>query len=318
MLSAGTDVTLKARDADVNVIGSSIDAGQDITIDAARDVNITPGAESNSASEQEKRSGFDLSFSFGNGGASIGIGYGKSVDKIAQSASANAGSTLGAGRDLTISAGRDANLQAAKVGAGHDVAILADHNVNLLSAQDISNYSAMHEELFAGVSLSVSSGLVSAAEGVQSAATSLGNGGGLYAAAPTALAAINAYKTFDDVIKGKTSAESASLTAGFTYQKQENAAASSTPVVTTIRACNAVAIEATAGDLTGHGVQISAGYDANGNPTRSGDANAGNVLLSAGHEIVLESAQATSESSSKSIFAGASIGVGAEYGGTIV
>ncbi|MBB3465232.1 hemagglutinin repeat-containing protein [Rhizobium sp. BK377] len=317
VLTAGTDVMIKARESDVNIIGSSINAKQDIDLDAARDVNITPGAESSSASEQEKRSGFGLSFSFGNGSASIGIGYGKSVDKIAQSASTNAASTLSAGRDVTISAGRDANLQAAKVEAGHDVAILADHNVNLLSAQDISNYSAMHEELFAGVSLSVSSGLVSAAEGVQSAATSLGSGGGLYAAAPTALAAINAYKTFDDVIKGKTSPGSASLTAGFTYQKQENAAASSTPVVTTIRAGNAVAIEATSGDITGHGAQISAGYDANGNQTLSGDANAGNVLLSAGHDIVLESAQATSESSSKSISAGASIGVGAEYGGTI-
>ncbi len=134
-------------------------------------------------------------------GASIGIGYGKSVDKIAQSASTNAASTLSAGRDVTISAGRDANLQATRVEAGGDATILADRNVNLLSAQDVSNYTAMHEELFAGVSLSVSSGLVSAAEGVQSAAASLGNGGGLYAAAPTALAAINAYETFDDVIK---------------------------------------------------------------------------------------------------------------------
>jgi filamentous hemagglutinin len=317
VLTAGTDVTLKARESDVNIIGSSIDAKQDIDLDAARDVNITPGAESNSASEQEKRSGFGLSFSFGNGSASIGIGYGKSVDKIAQSASTNASSTLSAGRDVTISAGRDANLQATRVEAGGDATILADRNVNLLSAQDVSNYTAMHEELFAGVSLSVSSGLVSAAEGVQSAAASLGNGGGLYAAAPTALAAINAYRTFDDVIKHKTSPGSASLTAGFTYQKQENAAASSTPVVTTIRAGNAVAIEATSGDITGHGAQISAGYDANGNQTLSGDANAGNVLLSAGHDIVLESAQATNESSSKSISAGASIGVGAEYGGTI-
>ncbi|MGO6693845.1 hemagglutinin repeat-containing protein [Rhizobium johnstonii] len=315
VLSAGTDVALKSRETDVNIISSSIDAGQDLTLDAARDVNITPGAESASSEEKEKRSGFGIAFSSGNGGALIGIGFGKSVDQTAQSSATNAVSTLSAGRDLTISAGRDANLQAAQVSAEHDVAILADRDVNLLSAQDQTNYEHLHEEFFAGITLSVSSGLVSAAESVQSAASGLGDNAGLYAAAPTVLAAINAYKMLDSITKGDSSLASVSLTAGFTYQKYENAASSSSPVVTAVRAGGAIAIEATSGDLTGHGAQIAAGYDANGNPTVSGDANAGNVLLSAGHDITLESAQATNESSSKSTSAGASIGVGAEIGG---
>ncbi|WP_244597404.1 hemagglutinin repeat-containing protein [Rhizobium hidalgonense] len=315
VLSAGTDVTLKSRETDVNILGSSISAKQDLVLDAARDINITPGAETASAEEKEKRSGFGIAFSSGNGGASIGIGYGKSVDQTAQSSATNAVSTLSAGRDLTISAGRDANLQAAQVSAEHDVAILADRDVNLLSAQDQTNYEHLHEEFFAGITLSVSSGLVSAAESVQSAARGLGDNAGLYTAAPAALAAINAYKTLDSISKGDSSLASMSLTAGFNYQKYENAASSSSPVVTSVRAGGAVAIEATSGDLTSHGAQIAAGYDANGNPTVSGDANTGNVLLSAGHDIVLESAQATNESSSKSTSAGASIGVGAEIGG---
>ncbi|MGR9180714.1 hemagglutinin repeat-containing protein (plasmid) [Rhizobium leguminosarum] len=205
--------------------------------------------------------------------------------------------------------------QAVQVSAERDVAILTGRDVNLLSAQDQTNYEHLHEEFFAGISLSVSSGLVSAAESVQSAASGLGDNAGLYAAAPTALAAINAYRTLDSITKGDSSLASVSLTAGFTYQKSENAASSSSPVVTSVQAGGAIAIEATSGDLTGHGVQIAAGYDANGNPTVSGDANAGNVLLSAGHNITLESAQATNASSSKSTWAGASVGVGAEIGG---
>jgi filamentous hemagglutinin len=168
---------------------------------------------------------------------------------------------------------------------------LADRDVNLLSAQDQTNYEHLHEEFFAGIPLSVSSGLVSAAESVQSAASGLGDNAGLYAAAPTALAALNAYKTLDRISKGDSSLASVSLTAGFNYQKYENATCSSSPVATSVRAGGAIAIEATSGDLTGHGAQIAAGYDANGNPTVSGDANAGNVLLSAGHDITLESAQ---------------------------
>ncbi|MBB4172187.1 hypothetical protein FHX09_006086 [Rhizobium sp. BK538] len=35
-LTAGTDVTLTARETDLNVIGSTVKAGQDITLDAAR------------------------------------------------------------------------------------------------------------------------------------------------------------------------------------------------------------------------------------------------------------------------------------------
>jgi filamentous hemagglutinin len=315
VLSAGTDVALKSRETDVNIIGSSIGAGQYLTVDAARDVNITPGAESASFEETEKRSGFGIAFNSSNGGASIGIGYGKSTDQTTQSSATNAVSTLSAGRDLTILAGRDANLQAAQVSGARDVAILAERDVNLLSAQDKTNYEHLHEEFFAGITLSVSSSLVSAAESVQSAASGLGDNAGLFSAAPSALAAINAYKTLDSITKGKTNLGSISLTAGFTYHKEEDASSSSSPVVTTVRAGGAVVIEATSGDLTGHGVQIAAGYDADGNPTVSGDPNAGNVVLSAGHDIVLESAQATSESSSKSTSAGASIGVGAEIGG---
>lgn len=314
-LSAGTDVIVKARDTDVNIVGSGIDAGNDIVLDAARDVNILPGAESQASEEIEKRSGFGIQLSSSNSGASIGIGYGKVSDETRQSAETNAVSMLTAGRDLTINAGRDANLQAAQIEAERDVAVLAGRDVNLLSAQDQTNYQHLHEEFFAGVSLSVSSGLVSAAENIQSAASGLGNSAGLYSAAPTALAAINAYKTLDSIAKDQLSLASASLTAGFTYEKNENAAGVSSPVVTTVRAGRAVAIEATSGDLTGHGTQIAAGYDHDGNPTVSNDPNTGNVLLSAGHNIALESAQATSESSSKSTSAGASLGIGVEIGG---
>jgi filamentous hemagglutinin len=57
-LSAGKDVTLTARASDINIIGSNVDAKNDIVLDATRDVNILPGAESMSQSEQQKRSGF--------------------------------------------------------------------------------------------------------------------------------------------------------------------------------------------------------------------------------------------------------------------
>ncbi|MFB4374711.1 hemagglutinin repeat-containing protein [Agrobacterium sp. CR_3] len=307
-LSAGTDVTLTARENDVNVIGSSIMAGRDIALEAARDVNITPGAESASSQEKEKRSGFGIQVKSGNGSASIGIGYGKSVDQTSQSSETNARSILFAGRDLTISAGRDANLQAAEVSAERDVAILADRNVNLLSAQDKSNYEHMHEEMFAGVTLSVSTSLVSAADSVGNAAQKLTTINDGYSAANAAFASLKAYDALDTVVNGNVA--SASLTAGFTYTKDKAAGTGSVPVLTEINAGRSVTIEAASGDITGHGVQISAGYDAYGLPVDSADDKAGDITLSAGNDITLKSAEATRSSSSSSTSAGASIGIG--------
>jgi filamentous hemagglutinin len=321
-LTAGTDITLAARENDINVIGSTIKAEQDITLDAARDVNITPGAESSSASEQEKRSGFGIAFSSGNGGASIGIGYGSATDKTAQSSSTNAVSTLSAGRDLTITAGRDANLQAAQTEAGRDANVLAERDVNLLSAQDVSNYTEMHKQLFAGVSLNVSSGVVSAGQGIASAVSDLGGANGKYALAPAALAGYQTYNALTGIntdalknIQGltdwaglqKSGLGSVSLTVGFNASKTEQNASASVPVVTTIEAGRSVTVAAQSGDITGRGVQIAAG-----SPEYPQD---GDVTLSAGGNIDLSSAEETSSSSSSSQSTSAAIGVDLASGG---
>ncbi|MGE6785892.1 hemagglutinin repeat-containing protein, partial [Ensifer adhaerens] len=226
-ITAGEDVTVKAREGDVAVIGSTIEAERDIRLDAARDVNITPGAESFSAEEKEKRSGFGLAFSSGNGGASIGIGYGSKKDEVRQGAETNSSSQLAAGRGVTINAGRDANLQAAKVGAERDVAIKAQRDVNLLSAQDRSNFEEVHEQLFAGVTLSVSSSLVSAGQSVGEAAEQVASGSGTYSVANAAFAGLQAYKALKDLSEISKTGEvglSASLTAGFSYSKNSSKA----------------------------------------------------------------------------------------------
>ncbi|WP_367727638.1 hemagglutinin repeat-containing protein [Agrobacterium radiobacter] len=312
-LKAGTDVTLTARENDVNVIGSSIAASSDITLDAARDVNITPGAENASSQEKEKRSGFGIQVKSGNGSASIGIGYGKSVDQTSQSSETNAKSILFAGRDLTISAGRDANLQAARVSAERDVAILAEHNVNLLSAQDKSNYESLHEEFFAGVSLSVATSVVNAATSVSGAAQKLTTINDGYSAANAAFASLKAYDALDKIAKGGNLA-SASLTVGFSYQKERETAQSSVPVPTEIRAAQSVTIEAVSGDLTSHGAQIAAGYGSDGQIVISDNEKAGDITLKAGKDIILESAQATNSSSTSSMSGGANFGVSAGVG----
>ncbi|MGO6814595.1 hemagglutinin repeat-containing protein [Rhizobium leguminosarum] len=313
VLSAGTDVALKSRDTDVNILGSQIYATDNITFDAARDVNITPGAESASSEEKEKRSGFGISFGSSSGGFSVGIGMSSVSDATKQGSQTNAMATLSAGNDLTIKAGRDANLQAADVSADRDVAITAERDVNLFSAQDQTNYEHLHEEFFAGISLSVSTSLVSAADSVSGAAQKITNISDGYSAANAAFASLKAYDALDKIAKGGNVA-SASLTVGFTYQKEKEAAQSSVPVLTGVRGGQSVTIEAVSGDLTSHGAQIVAGYDADGEVVISDNDKAGDITLKAGKDIILESAQATNSSSTSSKSGGASFGVSAGVG----
>lgn len=315
-LSAGNDVSIKARETDVNIVGSKVEAGNDIALDAARDVNILPGAESYASEEKEKRSGIGIQVKSGEGSASIGIGFGSSKDETRQGAETNARSSLKAGNDITINAGRDANLQAAKVEAEHDVAITAERDVNLLAAQDKTNYEHMHEELFAGVTAQVSTGIVSSAKSIGNAADKLSKINDGYSAANAGFAGLKAIDaannlssmvTLDEKGKAKGNLASASVGIGFEYSKSKEKNESSTPVVTDIRAGNNISIEAKSGDINSHGSQIAAGSDEYGLPS-GGD---GDVSLKAGNDINLQSAQATNSSSSSSTSAGASIGVSA-------
>ncbi|WP_273726743.1 hemagglutinin repeat-containing protein [Brucella gallinifaecis] len=310
-LSAGNDVSINARESDVNIVGSKVAAGNDIALDAARDVNILPGAESYASEEKEKRSGFGVQVKSGNGSASIGIGYGSSKDETKQGAETNATSSLSAGRDVVITAGRDANLQAAKVEAEHDVAITAERDVNLLAAQDKTNYEHMHEELFAGVSATVSSKFAAAAGNLADAASKLGGENGAYAVAPTILGGIKADQELGKALNGEAPLFSIGIGAGFSSEKSEQNATSSAPVVTEIRSGGSTAIYA-GNDITGHGVQIAAGIDADGNV--NGGAAAGNILLSAGNDVNLTSAEATYDNNSSSKTAGANVGIGIDVG----
>ncbi|MGO7898029.1 hemagglutinin repeat-containing protein [Rhizobium ruizarguesonis] len=114
------------------------------------------------------------------------------------------------------------------------------------------------------------------------------------------------------IAKDGGSIASASLTAGFSYEKSSASSSTSTPVVTSVGAGRSVTIEATSGDLTGHGAQIAAGYGYG--DVASDDDKAGDITLKAGHDITLESAQATSETGSDSKSANASFGVSAGIG----
>ncbi|WP_326912882.1 hemagglutinin repeat-containing protein [Rhizobium johnstonii] len=321
-LSSGEDVNLTARATDLNVMGSSVAAENDINLLAARDVNVTPGAESFSESKQDKRSGFGLSFSAGNGGFSVGIGAQTSKDASQQRSDANATSGLSAGRDLNISAGNNVNLQATQASAERDVNLTAAHDINLLSANDVTNYQEVHEKTFAGVTLSVSSQLGNAAQSIMTGAGRLSDPGGVNGLTNSAIASLSFYegvKNLKGVYDGLTSADpnigtglafNIGINAGISHEESASSSTTSAPVVTGIRAGRSIAVVAQDGSITSDGAQIAAGYDKFGLPTVSSDPLAGDILLSATNgDINLNAAVGTSESTASNSSWSAGVGV---------
>ncbi len=322
-LSAGQDVNLTARATDLNIMGSSVSADRDINLSAARDVNVTPGAESSSQSEQQKKSGFGLAFSAGGGGFSIGIGAQSTKDSKAEQSDTNAMSALTAGRDLNISAGHDVNLQATSASAERDVNLFAGNNINLLSANDVTNYEEVHEKSFAGVTLTVSSQVGKAAQSIMNSAERLSDSGGVNAVTNTAIAGLGFYQAYKDLQgvydqyqKSGDIGVNVSLTVGANHQENSWSSSSSTPVVTDIRAGRSISMEAESGSITSDGAQILAGYDKNGIPTISGDPLTGDIFLSATNgDINLNAATGTSDSTSANSSWSVGVGVGAQFGG---
>ncbi|SCB38879.1 Haemagluttinin repeat-containing protein [Rhizobium hainanense] len=326
-LTAGNDVNLAARATDLNIMGSSVNADRDINLSAARDVNVTPGAESSSQSEQQKKSGFGLALSAGNGGFSVGIGAQSTKDSKAQQSDTNAVSTLAAGRDLNISAGNNVNLQATSASAERDVTLFAGKDINLLSANDVTNYEEVHEKTFAGVTISVTSQIGKAADSIMNSAERLSDSGGVNAVTNTAIASLGfyeGYKGLKGAYEALTSTDpkvatglsfSIGINAGVSHQENSWSSSSSTPVVTDIRAGRSITMEAEKGSITSDGAQILAGYDKNGIPTIPGDPLTGDIFLSAANgDINLNAAAGTSDSTSSN--KSWSAGVGVNFGCT--
>ncbi|WP_210268551.1 beta strand repeat-containing protein [Rhizobium rhizogenes] len=310
LAAANGNVNLTATAGDLNVIGSSITANMgDVTGIASGNINILPGHESTDSSKDDKRSGFGLQVSASSSGASIGIGAGRFTNKTTQSADTNAVSTITAGNDITLKAGDTFNDQAGQISAGGNVTIFGQNGVNFLSGNDVSNFDQVATSFFAGVSLGVSSGILSAGQSVQNLASKIGNVTDGYSAANAAFAGMKAYDALSSLSDGLNAGNlaSISLTAGFTYSKTETSLTTSTPVVPTISA-SSVDIS-TNGDFVSRGLQISAVASSD----HADDPDNGSVSISA-NNIDMGGAWASSEASSSSKSAGASIGVSVGVG----
>lgn len=166
-LTAGNHLSIQATgsgvkgvDGDLTIQGSQIKAGNNVLLQANRDVNLV-SAENTSKLEGKNTSS--------GGSVGVGIGVGPGGPGFSLSASANQGkgsekgngtthteTTVDAGNRLTIISGRDTTLTGAQAG-GETVKVDAGRHLTLTSEQDSDRYDSKQQNASAGGSIGTGS-----------------------------------------------------------------------------------------------------------------------------------------------------------------
>ena len=295
-LSAGHNLRLDSN-RDVNVIGSSVTADNDLGLFAVRDVNLTPGRESDQSEYIKKKTSIGMSNSWSESGLSSFVGVTKSESGQRFSGEYTAGSYVGAGNDVIIEADRDVNQVGSHIEAGRDVVITAGQDWNMLASYDVENLHQWQKTIQIGVSASLRQNVTGAGRTLLDLPenATAGRGGAGYSALTAASAGLRAI----DAVKGALSElVSASATVGASFSKNEYTAYSSTANPSTVAAGRDVDVLVER-DITIEGGRIVANE---------------NIFLDAGRDLSIIAARHTGDSQYSSSSGGAGVGVKAGFG----
>lgn len=118
-IEAANDLTVEAA-KDVNIVGGVMQSGRDMTLNAGRDINVS----------------------------SVQVANGEYVDaKHNRSDITQLGAEIDAGRDLSTDAGRDINVIASQIDAKRNIAMTAAENLTISSAADEEHFLSKSKKL---------------------------------------------------------------------------------------------------------------------------------------------------------------------------
>jgi filamentous hemagglutinin len=135
-------------------------SGNNVTLDAARDLTIQSALESSDLHAKNKSSSASIGISFGFSGFGIVIGASSGHGKGEGRTENHTESTVAAADTLTLTSGRDTNLKGAIV-SGETVKASVGRDLNLASEQDIDDYK--NKQSSAGGSVMIGAGFSASA-----------------------------------------------------------------------------------------------------------------------------------------------------------
>lgn len=140
-VAAGGDITVTATEKDINIKGSNV-SGENVTLDAKENINITSSENSTNNEFDASNKSFGASVDFGVSGIiGGGINYGKGSSTVDSDGTTHTNANITANKDLTITSGEDVNIKGGKV-SGDKVTAEIGGNLNVESQQDTDNYTA--------------------------------------------------------------------------------------------------------------------------------------------------------------------------------
>ena len=153
--SGAKDANGYATDGDITARGTQI-SGQDVTLNAARDINLESAKDTSQQKSSNSSSGGSIGVGFGLGGQQNGF----TIELAANMAKGNANGSSETNRDtqvtasntFTMTSGRDANLRGAEV-AGNTIDANVGRDLNVQSQQDTSKYDS--EQASGGFQVSI-------------------------------------------------------------------------------------------------------------------------------------------------------------------
>ncbi|SUX53814.1 Filamentous hemagglutinin [Chromobacterium vaccinii] len=158
--SGAKDAQGKALDGDISVTGGHLKAGKDLTLDAARDLQLQAGHHQDSQSGGNNSSGWNAGVSIGVGNDGAGISVFANANKGKGKEEGNGSrwneTVLSAGDTLNLQSGRDASLIGAQA-SGKTVVADIGRNLTLQSQQDRDYYHSQQSNLSAGASFTFGS-----------------------------------------------------------------------------------------------------------------------------------------------------------------
>ncbi|WP_093177140.1 hemagglutinin repeat-containing protein [Pseudovibrio sp. Tun.PSC04-5.I4] len=279
-LIAGNDLILDAE-KDLTITASSVVGGGDVSL-SGENVSLETSETQSSVFDQKKKSGF---FAGGaDGGFGFSVGYRSQKDKTDQNGTTRIVSNVNAGKSLTITADNDITSEAALLTAEEDITLEAGNDVKLTSTSETQNYNESHKldeiALTVAIRENVSRNVEALINAPQEATK--GKGNGFNKAVTAASAALKAAEAAQALVTGPLISNEIGI--GVSSKKSRFTSETVSERVGQVNAGQDLIVKA-GQDIISEGTQMSAERD---------------VTLEAGRDITLEAAETETSSSNKS------------------
>ncbi|KZL14860.1 hemagglutinin repeat-containing protein [Pseudovibrio sp. Ad37] len=287
------DLDIKSNSGSVDITASAISSEADVTLEAAKDVNLNTAENTFQEDVLKKSHGFFAEV----GGGSATVGYKSQKHKFNTDVTTNVVSSV-SGENISIKAGEDVNSTAAVLNADNDLSITAGRDIDLKAVNDNYEHSESHRVDTVALSISVfenvSGAVKTLVETPKAATAGKGNVGYQAITAVSAgLKAAEAANTLVDIAQNGGTVAGITNSLTVSSEKSRSHEESSAAKVSVLNAGNDLTLIA-GEDITSKGAQIDVGGDA---------------TLDAGGEITLEAADNTMASSGKNSSKSAGISV---------